>query len=157
MPPPTRVIVALMSAILLLSGCGDTSASSTSGSTSATTSESAPESPEASPGESPGQSTSSGKAKSRSGTDDGGTTIEITVQGDTLRPQGASIKVAVGKPIRLRIVADQPGELHLHSSPEQQFDYPAGTTTKTFTIDRPGVVELESHTLDRLVAQLEVR
>ncbi len=116
-------------------------------------SEATPGSPEASPGESPTKKT----PKSPSAVDDGGTTIKITVQGDTVRPQGASIKVAAGKPIRLRIVADQPGELHLHSSPEQQFNYPAGTTTETFTIDRPGVVELESHTLDRLVAQLEVR
>lgn len=87
----------------------------------------------------------------------GGATIEITVKGRTLSPQGASIEVAVGRPITLHIVADQPGELHLHSSPQQEIHYRAGTTDSTVTIDRPGVVELESHTLGRLVAQLEVR
>ncbi|MEO7352535.1 MAG: hypothetical protein ABIR34_05015 [Marmoricola sp.] len=87
----------------------------------------------------------------------GGTTIDITFKGDTVTPEGASIKVAAGKPIKLHIVADKPGELHVHSTPEHEIEYPAGTTNKTITIDQPGVVEMESHTLDKLVAQLEVR
>ena len=62
-----------------------------------------------------------------------------------------------GKPINLHIVADKPGELHVHSSPEQEIEYAAGTTDKTLTIDQPGVVEVESHDLDKLIVQLEVR
>ena len=87
----------------------------------------------------------------------GGIVIDVTFKGDTVTPQGASIKVKAGKPIKLHIVADKPGELHVHSSPEHEIEYPAGTTDKTITIDQPGVVEMESHTLDKLVAQLEVR
>ena len=84
-------------------------------------------------------------------------TIDITFKGDKSTPQGAQLKVEAGKPIKLHIVADKPGELHVHSSPEQEIEYPAGTTDKTLTIDQPGVVDVESHTLDKLVAQLEVR
>jgi hypothetical protein len=87
----------------------------------------------------------------------GTSTLDITFEGDTVDPQGAKVQVEAGKPLKLHIVADKPGELHVHSSPEQEIEYPSGTTEKTITLDQPGVVDMESHTLDKLVAQLEVR
>jgi hypothetical protein len=46
----------------------------------------------------------------------------------------------------------------VHSDPEQELEYDAGTTTLTLTnLDRPGVVEVESHTLDKVIVQLEVK
>ena len=86
-----------------------------------------------------------------------GTTIDITFRGDTVDPNGVQKKVKAGKPITLHIVADKPGELHVHSSPEQEIEYDAGTSDKELTIDRPGIVEVESHTLEQLVVVLEVR
>jgi hypothetical protein len=86
-----------------------------------------------------------------------GTTIDVTFKGDTVDPNGVEKKVRAGKPITLHIVADQPGELHVHSSPEQQIEYDAGTSNKKLTIDRPGIVEVESHTLEQPVVVLEVR
>lgn len=86
-----------------------------------------------------------------------GTTINITFKGDAVDPNGVEKKVKAGEPITLHIVADKPGELHIHSSPEQELEYPAGTTDKVITIDQPGVVEMESHNLDQLIVQLEVR
>jgi hypothetical protein len=86
-----------------------------------------------------------------------GTTIDITFKGETVKPNGVEKKVEAGKPITLHIVADRPGELHVHSSPEQEIEYDAGTSDKKLKIDRPGVVEVESHTLDQLVVVLEVR
>lgn len=87
----------------------------------------------------------------------GATTIDITFEKGKVTPENAKIALTAGKPIKLHIVADEPGELHVHSSPEHEFEYDAGTTDETFTIDQPGVVDMESHTLDKLVAQLEVR
>ena len=87
----------------------------------------------------------------------GTTTIDITFKGDKVTPSGTTIKVKAGTPIKLHIVADKPGVLHVHSSPEHEFSYQAGTTDETMTLDQPGVVDMESHTLDKLVAQLEVR
>ena len=86
-----------------------------------------------------------------------GTTINITFKGDTVKPNGVEKKVKAGKPITLHIVADKPGELHVHSSPEQEIEYAAGTSDKKLTIDRPGIVEVESHNLDKLIVVLEVR
>ena len=51
-------------------------------------------------------------------------------------PNGEQKKVKAGKPIILHIVADKPGELHVHSSPEQEIEYDAGTSDKELTIDQ---------------------
>jgi hypothetical protein len=87
----------------------------------------------------------------------GGTTIDITFKGEQVDPSGVERKVSAGKPFTLHIVADKAGEIHVHSSPEQEIQYAAGTTDRMLTIDQPGVVEVESHTLDKLIVQLEVR
>ncbi|MCW2711031.1 MAG: hypothetical protein JWP24_1225, partial [Marmoricola sp.] len=70
----------------------------------------------------------------------GTTTLDITFKGNTVTPQGALVKVKAGTPLKLHIVADKPGELHVHSSPEQQIAYKAGTTDATLTLDKPGIV-----------------
>lgn len=83
--------------------------------------------------------------------------VEITVEGGTVEPNGERVDVAAGQPIDLVVTADEPGTLHIHSDPEQEFAYQAGTETFPIQIDRPGVVEVESHELDRVIVQLEVR
>lgn len=83
-------------------------------------------------------------------------TIEITISGDIVEPNGERVPVKAGEPITLVVKADKPGELHVHSSPEQELEYGAGTTTLKLTIDQPGVVEVESHELDKVIVQLEV-
>ncbi len=87
----------------------------------------------------------------------GTATVDVTFEGDKVTPQGAEVKIEAGKPLKLHITADKPGEIHVHSSPEQEIEYESGTTDKTITIDQPGVVDVESHSLDKLIFQLEVR
>jgi hypothetical protein len=84
-------------------------------------------------------------------------TIDVTFKGDSVDPQGAKVEVKAGEPVKLHITADKPGEIHVHSSPEQEIEYSSGTTDKTLKLDQPGVVEVESHSLDKLIVQLEVR
>ena len=98
-------------------------------------------------------SSGSGTKKDSSGTQ----TIDITFKGDTVTPQGKSVKVKAGDPLKLHITADKAGEIHVHSSPEQHIEYGAGTTDKTLTLDQPGVVDVESHSLDKLILQVQVR
>ena len=83
-------------------------------------------------------------------------TIEITFEGGTVEPSGDRIEVAVDQPIELVVKADEGGEIHVHSTPEQEFEYSEGTTTLPLTIDKPGVVDVESHDLDQVIVQLEV-
>ncbi|GEP39502.1 hypothetical protein NPS01_31650 [Nocardioides psychrotolerans] len=83
-------------------------------------------------------------------------TIEITFEDGTVTPNGERVEVGAGQPVDLVVKADEPGEIHVHSEPEQQFEYAAGTTTLKLTIDQPGVVEVESHDLEQVIVQLEV-
>ncbi len=66
------------------------------------------------------------------------------------------VRVEPGEELEVVVKADEPGSLHVHTDPEQELDYTAGTTTLTLTIDEPGVVDVESHELEAVVLQLEV-
>jgi len=83
-----------------------------------------------------------------------GTVIELTI-GDA--QSGRRVEVAVGEKVVLRVTATQAGELHVHSSPAQELEFPAGTTDLTLVIDQPGIVDVEDHGSETLLVQLEVR
>lgn len=89
--------------------------------------------------------------------DGDGAAITVTREGDTFTPNGERVELEVGQTLTLTIDADAPGELHVHSTPEQEITYGEGTSEHEITIDRPGVVEVESHEPDTIVLQLEVR
>ncbi len=82
--------------------------------------------------------------------------IEVTFEGDQAPPV-ERVQLEVGEEVELVVTSDQPGELHVHSAPEQTLAYGTGTTRLPLTIDRPGVVEVERHEPEALVLQLEVR
>jgi hypothetical protein len=84
-------------------------------------------------------------------------TIDITFEGDTVDPSGERVEVEVGQQIELVVKADAGGEIHVHSTPEQEFEYGEGTTTLPLTIDKPGLVDVESHDLEQVIVQLEVQ
>ncbi|HET8663768.1 MAG TPA: hypothetical protein VFM08_05575 [Nocardioides sp.] len=84
--------------------------------------------------------------------------IAITFQGEDTTPNGSDIDVKVGQPIELDVTADQPGEIHVHSTPEQEFEYDAGDTTLQMKpIEAPGRVTVESHTFDKTLFILVAR
>ncbi len=93
--------------------------------------------------------------------DDGGSTetkvIEVTISEGNMTPSGERVEVAVDQPVDLVVTSDEPGEIHMHTEPAQTFEYQAGTDTFGFQISRPGIVEVESHTLDEIIVQLEVK
>jgi hypothetical protein len=95
-------------------------------------------------------------AAGSNGTTTDSQTIEITFSGDSVEPNGERVEVTAGEPITFQVKSDEPGELHVHTNPEQTLRYAAGTTTLKLTIDEPGVVEVESHDLEKIVVQLEV-
>lgn len=90
-------------------------------------------------------------------TSGGTTTIEVTFEGDTVTPSGERVEVDADDEVELVVKADEGGEIHVHSNPEQTLEYGAGTTTLPITVDQPGVIEVESHDLDQVIVQLEVR
>jgi hypothetical protein len=85
-------------------------------------------------------------------------TINVTISGDTVTPNGDRVSVKVNQPIQLVVKADAAGEIHVHSDPEHELEYSAGTTTiRPFEIDKPGIVTVESHALEKTIVQLEVK
>ena len=87
----------------------------------------------------------------------GGAAVTVTREGDSFTPTGERVELGVDQTLVLTIEADQAGELHVHSTPEQEIAYDAGTSEHEIVIDRPGVVEVESHEPDVILLQLEVR
>jgi hypothetical protein len=84
--------------------------------------------------------------------------IDITFQDSDTTPNGTTVDVAVGQRIEFDVTADKPGEIHVHSSPEQEFEYDAGSSTfEVKPIEAPGQVTVESHTLDKVLFKLVVR
>jgi hypothetical protein len=147
---PSRVVVGtVLATALALGGCGSdeggggdaVDASPTATESSATPSETASASP-SSPTEEPSPA---------------GTTVEVTVEGGQVSPSGERVRAGVGEPVTFAIDADSGGELHAHSSPEQEIAFDAGRSEHTLTFDRPGVVEVELHDPAVVVVQLEVR
>ena len=97
-----------------------------------------------------------------SSVDDGSTLpvkkIAITFKGDDVTPNGSDIDVKVGQRLEFDVTADKPGEIHVHSSPEQEFEYKAGTESITVDpIKAPGRVTVESHTLEKTLFILVAR
>jgi hypothetical protein len=102
-------------------------------------------------GDSSSSSTSSGGAQETK-------TIAITIKGDTVDPSGEEFDVAVGQPVEFDVTADKPGEIHVHSSPEQEFEYDKGSSTIAVKpITTPGRVEVESHTLEKTLFTLQAQ
>src|SRR5690349_13774793 len=99
---------------------------------------------------------SAGSGSAGSGSGGKGTTIDITVKDGKVTPHGDRVKAKVGQPVTLNIDADTAGEIHVHSSPEQEIAFEKGTSTKKLTIDQPGIVDVEDHALGQVIVQLEV-
>jgi hypothetical protein len=85
------------------------------------------------------------------------TSVDITIKDGTVSPRGDRVEARVGEPVLLHIDADVDGELHVHSTPEQEIEFAAGTSTKRLTVEKPGIVAVEDHRLDQVIVQLEVR
>jgi hypothetical protein len=138
--PLTRLLVALTAALALAACSGeDTPTAGDTPAPSASTADSSPT--ESSPAAEP--------------TADG-TVIEITIQGDSVDPNGERVEVPLGEPVTFDITADREGELHVHSTPEQELQFQHGDTEAELTFDKPGVVDVEDHESGKVIVQLQV-
>lgn len=86
----------------------------------------------------------------------GGTVIDVVVTATSVTPTGGTASVGVGKPVTFKITASVAGELHVHSTPEQHIEFPAGTSKVTLTFQVPGTIAVEDHALNRQIVQIQV-
>lgn len=142
----TLITGAALVPVLLVTGCGG-------GNTSDSSADSSGDSATASASNTP---SSTPMAPTSSATADQGTVVDVKVRGDKVTPNGERIKAKVGQPVTLEVSANRAGELHVHSTPEQELEYAKGRTTLKVTIDKPGIVDIEDHIAEVVVVQLEV-
>lgn len=84
--------------------------------------------------------------------------VHVDIEGDQVSPNGDTVDVPLGSQVELDIQADTSGEIHVHSSPEQQVDYHAGTTQASLgTFGVPGQVAVEVHALNKTIVTLRVQ
>lgn len=87
---------------------------------------------------------------------EGAVVVEMTFQDGSASPLGERVMAEVGQRIVFLVTADEPGELHAHTTEELTLEYPAGESELTMVVEQPGVVEVESHDLGAILVQLQV-
>jgi hypothetical protein len=158
-PAGTRLTAAALSGagtVLALSGCTPASE------VAATPSASAPSSSSAAPSPSATESSASASATptpSETESEPGALTVDITIAGGKVEPNGKKIKTAVGQNVILQVTSDEDDEIHAHTDGNgYELTVRAGQPTKgSFTIDSPGSYEVESHHLGKVIVILNVR
>lgn len=141
------VVLVLAASLTACGGDGDADPPATDQASSSSPSDMPSETPSDTPSD-PGSESSSA---------DDSVALTVSREGDTFMPNGERVELGVGQALVLTIESDEAGGLHVHSTPEQEIAYDAGTSEHEIVIDRPGVVEVESHDPDVILLQLEVR
>src|SRR4051794_1307632 len=54
-------------------------------------------------------------------------TVDVKIEGDEVTPVAQAVEIGVGDTIALNVTSDRSGELHVHSSPEQELEFEPGT------------------------------
>ena len=83
--------------------------------------------------------------------------VSVTIKGDSVTPHAKPIEASVGQPIVLDVTSDRAAELHVHSSPEHEFEVAPGHNSYRFTLEQPGVVDVEEHQTEDLVLRITVK
>jgi hypothetical protein len=126
------IMAVLLGTVALLAGCGSSDSNGSNGST--------------------GTTDGSGGSSSKP------LVVDITFSGQTVTPNGERVKVGVGQKVEFLVKADAAGEIHVHSTPEKELQYNAGTTEiQVGSFSQPGLIEVESHALDKTIVQLQVQ
>jgi hypothetical protein len=141
----TKTLIALSAAALLVAGCGGSTSSSNSSAASTSGSQGAPASsgaPQFSDQQAPPSQL----------------VIEATIANGAVTPTNEALQAKVNEPIIVKIDSDAADELHAHSTPDHTFKIEAKPNQSfQFTPSVPGKVEIELHTLKRVIATVDVQ
>ena len=148
---PLSVTVAAVAATLVLASCGsDEPAEDTASSTESSA-------PAEEPTDEPAETEPTEESTPDEEPEAAGKTLEITVEGDSISPNGAEMSLSTGDELVLEITSDRAGELHVHARPESYVQFGAGETTERIVFENPGTVEIEDHDTGFVVALVQVR
>lgn len=86
-----------------------------------------------------------------------GRTLALTITGDSVQPPPSRVEVTKGERITLQVTGDRADTVHVHGY-DRELPLTAGrTATLTFTADRTGLFEVETHESGLVLTQLVVR
>ena len=74
-----------------------------------------------------------------------------------MKPVAEEVRAKAGDVLLVTITSDRAGELHVHSSPEQEVGFEQGTTEVEVELEQPGQVDIEEHESGALVARVLVK
>jgi len=83
--------------------------------------------------------------------------VKIRFADGKVTPNGDRVEVVKCQTVDFIVAADEEGEIHIHSDPEQEIAYEKGEKSFKVAFDKPGLVEVESHDLDQVIVQLEIK
>ncbi|MGH8825305.1 MAG: hypothetical protein ACRDVN_12610 [Jiangellaceae bacterium] len=83
--------------------------------------------------------------------------IEVGITDGTVDTAEDSVEVAVGDTVRMTVSSDVDDEVHVHGVDRTAELSASRPTTLEFTVDEPGVFEVETHDSHLLLFQLLVR
>lgn len=84
-------------------------------------------------------------------------TVQVRIEDGRISPPPGRVDVAKGIPLRLVVLSDVPDEVHVHGYDLETEVGPGKPGTLTFTADRTGLFEVETHESGKLLVQLAVR
>jgi hypothetical protein len=139
-----KTFIALTATALVVAGCGGSTEGSSSSSSSA--------------GASGAPSSTGAPQFSDQQAPPSQLVIEATIAHGAVTPTNEQLQAKVGEPIIVRIDSDVADELHAHSTPDHTFKVEAKANQSfQFTPSVPGKVEIELHTLNRVIATVDVQ
>ncbi|WP_156721667.1 cupredoxin domain-containing protein [Streptomyces apocyni] len=84
-------------------------------------------------------------------------TVKIALADGKVSPAPGRVDVKKGQRVRLKVTSDRDDTLHVHGYDRQAPLRAGETTTLTFTADRTGLFEVETHDAKLVLTQLAVR
>jgi hypothetical protein len=148
MTPSLRHGLAATVLLLALAGCGDDAEPSASSETPTPPTASSSSTEPASP---------STSATSATPVPPAGPSLDVTISGDEVKPVAKQVRAKAGDVLLVTITSDRTGELHVHSSPEQEVGFKPGTTEVEVELEKPGQVDIEEHESGALIARVLVK
>ncbi|HZC26092.1 MAG TPA: cupredoxin domain-containing protein [Actinopolymorphaceae bacterium] len=82
--------------------------------------------------------------------------LHVKIMAGKVSPNAENVKVPKGTKIRIEVTSDAADELHVHGYDKELEVKPGTPGTLTFVADETGRFEIEMHSSDTLVYQLEV-
>jgi hypothetical protein len=81
---------------------------------------------------------------------------DIVIQGGSVTPSAKRVDIGTAERLSLTVTSDRAGELHVHSSPEQELAFDRGSTVLDLVFDTPGIIEVEDHESETVILRVYV-